>query len=235
MIPPGAALAINPNPQVHVVTIGNDDQPVFIADDVLLNPDDLRACATPGSFGAPPETSWYPGQVAPLPETYLPLVLRELRNAMVQAFGMHPDYRANAYGFFGLSTLRPDQMAINQVAPHTDTARLHSFATVHYLSHDDQGGTAFYRHKSTGLELITPSCSAKFAHFRRQELAQVQDPSPTEIENLYEEIFHVEPRFNRLILYRAGQIHRSKLTPGAALSTDPARGRLTANTFFNTE
>ncbi|ESQ91227.1 hypothetical protein ABAC460_06595 [Asticcacaulis sp. AC460] len=228
------ALALNPTPRIDIHTFGQDNQ-VLVVEDALANPEDLLASAHRDSFGAPPPNSWYPGLVATLPDTYLNLLLRELRRPMAKVFDMPPDQRSAYYGFFGLATVRPDQMAPNQVAPHTDTSRLHSFATVHYLSQDHPGGTSFYRHKSTGLELITPSVSAKFAFFRRQELAQCEGQPLSAVEDLYEEIFHIEPKFNRLILYRAGQIHRSKLKPGAALSSDPATGRLTANTFFNTE
>ncbi|ESQ77456.1 DUF6445 family protein [Asticcacaulis sp. AC402] len=230
-----ADIALNPNPHIEIWKFGHDNEPVFIADNVLADPDALLASARMDSFGAPPQKSWYPGLVAPVPDLYRKIVLDVLRRPMAQVFGMHPDYNAGSYGFFGLTTQGPDDMSPNQVAPHTDTHRLHSFATVHYLSHGDFGGTAFYRHKSTGFELITPSRSAKFAHFRRQELAERAGKPLSEIRDLYEEIAYVEPRFNRLILYRAGQLHCAKMGEGIQLSKDPAAGRLTANLFFNSE
>jgi len=151
----------------------------------------------------------------------------------VQIFNMHPEQPLKRYGFFGLSTLGADQLTKAQAAPHTDAHRLHSFATVHYLSPKPLGGTAFYRHKATGFELITQIRSDKFSHMRRQELGETREISVREA--YYEELLSIEPRFNRLILYRAGQLHSPKLPAITDLSKTPSGGRLTANLFFNTE
>jgi hypothetical protein len=226
-------LTLNPQAQIEIIRFGSEGQTVLVADDVLLDPQAMVSHAAQLSFGTPPAGSKYPGLMAPVPQTYISLLADVLRQSMVQVFGMHPDLPLKTYGFFGLATLGVDQMTKAQVAPHTDAHRLNSFATVHYLSARPQGGTAFYRHKASGLELITPIRSDKFSYLRRQELAGADD-APVR-EAFYDEILSIDPRFNRLILYRAGQLHSAKLDPAAPLSASPADGRLTANLFFNTE
>jgi len=225
------ALELNPRPVFERLTIGNDNV-VLVVDDALLNPEILVTYAERALFGPPPPKSFYPGLVTSLPSEYLQLMLREMRQTMAQLFGMNPSSPAPTYGFFGLATVATGDFTPAQRAPHTDSFRLNSFASVHYLSHKAFGGTAFYRHKATGCELVTPIRSEKYMRTRRQELAE-QPASP--IEALYDEIGYVEAKFNRLLFYRAGQLHRSRLNSNAPLTTDPKTGRLTANLFFNTE
>ncbi|HWU49060.1 MAG TPA: DUF6445 family protein [Asticcacaulis sp.] len=223
-------LTLNPRPDLHIISLGQEGQSALVADNVLTDPDRLRDAAIRAPFAAPPPTSLYPGMTAPLPDGYLPLLLSVLRRPMTDIFGMRQVRSFRTYGFLGLATLARDQMAPAQAAPHTDTHRLDSFASVHYLSPMQAGGTAFYRHRATGFELITPTRNDKFRRLRGQELAAGLDS-----KTAYEEIAYVEPRFNRLVLYRAGQLHSARLNTEAGLSHDPALGRLTANLFFNTE
>ncbi|WP_443749241.1 DUF6445 family protein [Asticcacaulis solisilvae] len=229
------ALELNPRPPFERRMIGDENNIVLVVDDALLNPDALLRHAEQSAFAAPPPKSFYPGVIAPVPMTYLQLMAREMRQMMVQLFGMNPSSPAPTYGFFGLATVATDDFTPAQRAPHTDSARLNSFASVHYLTHAPFGGTAFYRHKATGCELITPIRSDKYARTRRQELAQTEGQPAAAVEAFYEEIGYVEPRFNRLVFYRAGQLHRSRLNNDAPLTADPKTGRLTANLFFNIE
>jgi hypothetical protein len=229
------AIELNPAPQFERRVIGKEDNIVFIADNVLANPEALLELACDAPFGAPPPKSRYPGLVAPLPDAYVKMLRNELQYPMAHLFGLPGHVPMPVYGFFGLATVPAGDFVPAQTAPHTDATRLNSFASVHYLSHQSFGGTAFYRHKATGFELISPIRSDKFARVRREELAGAEGQPPSAVEDLYEEIDYVEPRFNRLVFYRAGQLHRSKLDSGALLTSDPRTGRLTANLFFNTE
>jgi len=228
------AIELNPEPVIEVRPIGTDGGKLFICDNVLLDPDALVDMAALSTFVLPPDNSFYPGVTAPIPPLYAQLISSALREPMTLLFGMSPTVHVPAFGFFGLTTLGASAMSPAQTAPHTDAVRQHSFATVHYLSRNSTGGTAFYRHKSTGTELVSPIRSAKYAHFRRQELAQNEGAPLSVIRDLYEEIDYVEPKYNRLIFYRAGQLHSARLNHDAALTRDPRTGRLTANMFFNT-
>ena len=228
-------IKLNPSPKLEVWQIGKENQAVIIVDNVLADPEVFVDYIAGRPFGAPPAASKYPGLVAEVPRNYLNRLQDALRQPMVQIFNMHPDRHLPSYGFFGLATVPTDTMTPRQAAPHTDAHRLDSYATVHYLSPTDFGGTAFYHHKATGFELITPSRSDKFNHMRRRELDAPEGAPHPAVEDLYVEIAYVEPKFNRLILYRAGQLHSARMDSSAELSDNPKVGRLTANLFFNTE
>jgi hypothetical protein len=229
------AISLNREAHIDIWKIGAENQPIFVVDNALADPSVLIDYALHNAnFDAPPQKSFYPGVVALVPDIYRDNVLAALFRPMVGVFGMIPSTRGKSYGFFGLTTLNHSDMSPRQRAPHVDSSRMNSFATVHYLSESSFGGTAFYRHKATGLEVVTPATNDRFNRTRQQEL-DAEDGTPLDLADIYEEIAYIEPKFNRLILYRAGQLHSARLDQGAALTDDPRTGRLTANLFFNTE
>lgn len=227
-------LALNRKARIEVTRIGQERQPVIIVDDALEGADALCAYAETADFHSPPEGAFYPGRMAHLPGNYLPVLLNALRPTLTQVFGMPHGALRHSHGFFGLTTQSSADMTPRQAIPHTDSGNLHSFATVHYLR-GDFGGTAFFRHKATGFEAISNVESHPFGKLRLQEIAD-RDGQATDtlITELYEEIFCVEPVFNRLVVYRANQLHSARVENAAQLTDDARTGRLTANTFHNT-
>jgi len=227
-------VTLNRDAHIEVWKIGREEQPVFIVDNALVEPEALVEFARQASFVTPAPGSYYPGLNALLPDNYLPTILAALQRPMVELYGMVSNMQPPAFGFFGLATLAPEAMALRQALPHTDTHRANSLACVHFLGGLQFGGTAFYRHKATGFEVLTPIRSHPFTQTRTRELAERDGQSPATLHDLYEQTAYVEPVFNRMILYRAAALHSAKLENTADLSDDPRFGRLTANLFINT-
>ena len=229
-------LALNPNAKINIWKIGHEQQPIFIVDQALIDAEAMVAfaCART-SFGPPAPESHYPGRIAPLPDSYRPNILAELGRALEVVFGHPPGVGKESHGFYGLANIPHAAMTPDQLIPHADAVHPHAYATVHFLNATDYGGTAFYRHKATGLEVVTPARSEASFQIRAVELEAHKGRPPSELQALYEEIAYVEPVFNRLILYRASQLHSAKMTGVDYLPEDPRTGRLTANLFVNTE
>jgi hypothetical protein len=229
-----SGLALNPNASLETRRIGRDRQPVLIVDGALVDADAMVgfACAHT-SFNPPAPPSQYPGRIARLPANYVRDVLGGLRLALADLFGFRKDPRPFASGFYGLTTLPQAAMAPEQVIPHADAVRPDAYATVHFLNAADYGGTAFYRHKATGLEVVTPLNSEACHQIRNAELEAHKGQGHGALQALYEEIAYIEPVFNRLILYRASQLHSARLADVDDLPDDPRTGRLTANLFVN--
>ncbi|MBW8880098.1 MAG: hypothetical protein JF615_01370 [Asticcacaulis sp.] len=227
-------LALNPKARIEVRRIGREQQPVFIVDQALVDADAMVefACSD-GAFAPPAPGSLYPGRIAQLPSNYLPDILSALRRPLQSVFGYAPGPSLPAFGFYGLTTLPPAAMEPEQVIPHADAIHPHAYATVHFLRACDYGGTAFFRHRATGLEVVTPANVEACNRTRTAELEAHAGRPYAELQALYEEIAYIEPVFNRLILYRASQLHSAKLTDAGTLPDDPRTGRLTANLFFN--
>lgn len=217
--------ALNPGLSVTVQSLGDEAQPLVIIDDVLTDPQALIVAADEAGFRTPALGSRYPGLNAPLPEVYKALVARDIMPRILPAFGVPPQ-SLSLFGFFGMATQGGEDMDVRQAAPHIDAFNLNSFASVHYLFEGDLGGTAFFRHRASGHELITPSRSYAFEKAKRAELDGFDGTGEAARERFFEQIAAVEPRLNRLILYRAGQLHFGQVRPGDGR-------RLTANLFFN--
>jgi len=129
---------------------------------------------------------------------------------------------------FSIVATPPDRLVPPQRAPHFDSSDPADLAVLHYLC--DTEGTAFYRHRLTGIEQVDAANSDLFiSHARPAALAArgyIHDSDPD-----YERIGHVEGVADRLVIYRGSLLHSGIIPPGATLSADPRKGRLTANLF----
>ena len=129
---------------------------------------------------------------------------------------------------FSMVTTPPDRLTPPQRAPHFDSSDPADLAVLHYLS--DTEGTAFYRHRLTGIEQVDDANKdLLILHSRPAALiasGYVRDSDPD-----YERIGHVEGVADRLVIYRGSLLHSGIIPPGAVLSDDPRQGRLTANLF----
>lgn len=217
-------ISLNPHLTLTVQSLGQEAQPLVIVDEVLTDPQALIVEADAAAFRTPAPGSRYPGLNAPLPDAYKAVVATALLPRLLPIFGVTPQ-PLPLFGFFGVATQGWADMAVRQAAPHIDAFNLNSFASVHYLFAGDLGGTAFFRHRASGHELITPSRSYSFERARRLELDGFEGTGAAARGQFYEEIAAVEPRLNRLIFYRAGQIHYGQVRSGEGR-------RLTANLFF---
>lgn len=133
---------------------------------------------------------------------------------------------------FSVVTLEPQQLKPAQRIPHFDGPEPNLFAALHYLRVPEGSGTAFYRHRATGIERVTPANvqalqAAKSAEELPAGSGYIDDSTP-----LYEQIERVEAVPDRLIIYHGSLLHSGIIPDGMTFSADPGRGRLTANFFL---
>jgi hypothetical protein len=136
---------------------------------------------------------------------------------------------------FSLVTTPPDELSPLQCLPHIDCPEFNSFAIIHYLSHHQNSGTAFYRHVSTGFETITYDRLGPFTFAREQEenaMGRAHGYMGGSSHG-FEEIARVESRFNRLAVYPSALFHSGIVPRDHDFSADPRTGRLTGNIFLN--
>ena len=221
---------LNPKAQVQRRFLGQEQHPLIVIDDLLLNPEALVEAAAVAEFAAPDGT-WYPGGNAPFPETYLPTLMPVLRPTLERAFDIPREAPLTLSGFFALATKTEAQLTALQKIPHYDQPNPACLAMVHYLGHGQRGGTGFFRHTPTGYEAITV---ARRQAYMAAVAAELEASAPIGFAGPhtrhYEMIDAVEPAFNRMVIYRSHVLHCA-LFDGATLTADPRTGRLTANTF----
>lgn len=222
-------------PVITVRRIGSEVQPLAIVDDFAPDPDALRAAAVATRFGA--AAHYYPGVRAPLPPDYWQAQQAVVAAALAQAFGDTRPARV-IDASFSMVTRSPAALTRAQRLPHCDAHAPDRIALVHYLSLGDTGaetgGTAFFRHRSTGYETIDADRTAAYQTRLDAEL-RADGRLPGYIAgdtSLFERVALVAARYNRAVLYRSFLLHSGAIAPDAVLTPDPARGRLTVTAFF---
>lgn len=215
--------------------MGSEHEPLLQVDDVLRAPDALiDFAAAEGRFAEVygPEGG-FPGLRTDAPLSYVEAVVRALDPVIRQAFALEGVKLGRAECSLSLVTLGPGELVPSQRVPHVDTTNGLQFAFLHYLCPAVFGGTAFYRHRRTGFEALTPERLDSYLAARAEEEARgVETGYIAGDTQHFEQIAAIEAEPNRLIVYRSRLLHSGQIPPGAPLSADPRRGRLTANTFL---
>lgn len=137
---------------------------------------------------------------------------------------------------YSLVTTPPSGLTPIQRLPHFDNTDPARIAVLHYLARGEEGGTSFYRHRTTGFETVTQQRLAPYSTALETDVAAHGPIGPAYIAGdtpIFERIAHYEARFNRAIIYRGYALHCADIPDGMALPADPAAGRLTVNTFIN--
>jgi hypothetical protein len=217
--------------------IGTEREPVLVIEGVLANPRSLIDYAAGEVAFAPAwtATGGYPGVRAPAPLNYVNQLVRGLDPLLRQAFALEAVKLARAECSLSIVTLPPERLTQQQQVPHVDTADPLQFAVLHYLCGPEHGGTAFYRHRATGFETLTPE---RMEIYDRQRSAELQEgiARPDYIrgdDDHFVQHARFESRLDRVIVYRSRTLHSGQIGADAALSNDPRLGRLTANIFVN--
>lgn len=230
--PRDVALLLGRTISVRLEHIGLERQPLMIVDNVLQDPQLMIDAARRAAFYAPEHTN-YPGINARLPEAYYQPLITALRGPLEAAFELPRSAHLSYFGFFALATTSArDAQAIQRI-PHRDSTNPQRLAMVHYLCRGAFGGTGFFRHCSTGFESVDAAREHIYVSAAKRELentAAGHAGFASERTMNYELIGQSPAVFNRLIVYRSHVLHSALLGEKAG-STDPARGRLTANGF----
>lgn len=227
--------SLRPSLALSLERIGREREPVLLVEGAMNRPEALvEYAANEVRF----EPVWgpsggYPGIRAPAPLDYVETMVRALDRGIRRAFGLERVKLARAECSFSLVTLPPERLAPLQRIPHVDTADPLQFALLHYLCEARHGGTAFYRHRATGFETLTPERQKAYEAARAAELdgsppAYIDGDSPH-----YERTAAFDAAFDRILVYRSRTFHSGCIAAGQPLSPEPRQGRLTANIFVN--
>jgi hypothetical protein len=231
-------MKINLHNNFEVLFIGQEKTPLIILDDFVTEPKrliELAANETPYHAQA---TDYYPGIRKPLPANYGELICSQLFDLLKSTYQLNKALAAKTLlSAFSISTTPPHLLRPIQMLPHFDTTESNQFALVHYLCDVEHGGTSFYQHKKTGYERITQACFLDYTMLLKQQAkAEKLHLNPAYIENdssLFECIYSVKARKNRMIIYPGNLLHSGNIQPQQGLSSDPRKGRLTVSSFIS--
>lgn len=215
-----------------VERFGLEQEPVVIIDDFCSDPQALINYTIDQAFEK--RGPFYPGIRMAGDVNYLAERMSMLTEILKNVFGVRDGARVVECNY-SLVTTRPDDLMPIQCLPHFDGLDMGRFALLHYLSDVDKGGTAFYRHNSTGFETVTAD---RFETYKGQLEAEAANfgPPPKRYFNTsspqFEQIFNVPAKLNRLIIYRSITLHSGCIPDEFDFNKNPTLGRLTLNTFL---
>jgi hypothetical protein len=218
---------------VQKLTIGREQAPLLIIDNAVGEAERLVELAANKVFAE--VASYYPGVRAKAPLTYQQFVLTQMRGLFGETFGLQAKTLRFTACYFSLVTTPPEKLSHLQCIPHIDSVLGNELAFVHYLFKTDHGGTAFYRHRSTGFEAITQD--RKIGYFEAVEAERLGPDSPAlgyinGSTALYEQLRGEPGVFNRMLVYRRNSLHSGRIASLSAIDPNPRTGRLSINGFI---
>ncbi|AKC87263.1 DUF6445 family protein [Pseudoxanthomonas suwonensis] len=230
-------MVIEPHPGIRVqrLALGEEGAPLLVIDQLVADPERLVRKAARSQFS--PQGAMFPGIRARAPLSYEAFLERLVRPLLDEVFGLPPQVRlAFPMCHYSLVTQAPEKLAFLQRIPHIDSATGRGLATVHYLFHGHWGGTAFYRHRSTGFEYVDEG--RELAYFTRLEQESRSADAPEagyigEDTALFERIGKVDGVFNRMVVYRRNSLHSGTVDNANVPPPDPLAGRLSINSFID--
>jgi hypothetical protein len=231
-----SAFAINAALKPQLIYVGEQQTPVLIIDDLVVDLPALLLDAGSADFQQDPH-SYYPGVRAMLPRSYVIAVLDAVYQLIYQVYQVPTTLRLKPQDiYYSLITTKEPDLKPLQCLPHFDSTAPYYFALLHYLSPEPHGGTGLFRHRPTGLEKITVATQP--GYFQAAEQYFVAHGAPPqrycvksdEHFELYQELNY---RQNRLVIYPGNLLHSSLVNPATDIAASISQGRLTANIFIN--
>ena len=219
-------------PKIEIHRHGREQEPVIVIDDYARDPEQLIAEAAALAYR--PIGPAFPGVRAEAPTALAAAIRDSLAELIGRTFGLdEPLNRMECY--FSLITTPPDQLQLIQRLPHFDGRGRTRIAVLHHLARAERGGTAFYRHRSTGFETMDEvrlpaynrAVNAEFHRLGLPAAGYMGEDSP-----IWEQIARHPARFNRLLVYRGNTLHAADVPPDLPLTSDPRTGRFSINSFI---
>ncbi|MEN0036948.1 MAG: DUF6445 family protein [Cellvibrio sp.] len=229
----------SPNENLTINTLRIGTHKILVIDNFLKQPQLMVEYATQSQFSLYPgyaNKKGYPGIRAAAPSDYSYDLTVLLEPIIKKEFSVpeNLDIRKSVC-VYSLMTMRPQDLGPLQRTPHFDASTPHHIAVLLYLCDEQHGGTAFYRHTTTGLDQITEDTRENYLDIYYEEINSKR-PKPgyaKESSELYEKIGMVTAKFNRLVIYKGSMLHAPYIDTAVSIDQNPKTGRLTVNTFYD--
>ena len=211
--------------------LGHEAEPLVIIDNFSTHFDRLRSAAEASTYAV--TSPHYPGVRAQADPSYLGMQMELLKEVLTDVFDI-PQGAALVECAYSIVTTQPQDLTPIQRLPHFDSTDKGRLELLHYFGDAPSGGTAFYRHKATGFETITPERHATYTSTLQAEINQNGLPPAAYYESgpHFERIGEVAAKPNRMVIYRGYRLHSGIIPSDQPRTTDPKTGRLTLNTFL---
>jgi hypothetical protein len=218
--------------------VGNSQSPLVVIDDFSGSAEDIARVADSLAPYPPITHNFYPGvrrAITPADTDANNYAMRTFRVAAPFVGGAFDvDSFDLKEASFSIVTVEPGRLQPAQRIPHFDSPDQNLIAMLHFLRVPPGSGTAFYRHRASGVERVTNENVNHYVARARADAAQLKSDSGyiNASNEFYEQIGAVEAVPDRLIMYHSCLLHSGIIPAGMAFSADPREGRLTGNLFL---
>lgn len=226
--------ALGPNIRVSEHILGEEKAALLVIDDFVADAEQLVEFAAHQNFA--PAGQAFPGIRAPAPQAYMKLLLTSLQGIIFKYFNIKGSQLGLSMCHYSMVTTPPEKLSLVQRVPHIDATDTNGLASVHYLFKKELGGTAFYRHRSTGFEYIDDSRAKEYFAALERESADERFPGCRYINGdtpFFQQIAAQEGVFNRMLVYRRNSLHSGSIDEHFIPDSDPRTGRLSINSFID--
>jgi len=214
---------------IQIIRLGSERQPLVVLDNFVSDPDVLTEAANDVTYQHGGQ--FYPGVRATADPAWLQEQSGVLEQIFSQVFGVADGIDVTESNYSLVTTPENDLKPI-QSLPHFDGFDPDRFALLLYLCPENMGGTAFYRHRSTGFETVTQDRFQAYKQALEQEAAIDGTPAGYYRDSeRFKRIHTVEARVNRMVIYRGITLHSGDIPVNFKPTSDPSKGRLTINIF----
>ena len=229
--------ALNEHASITKLSIGRENTPLLVFDDFAKNHHELIEEAGDGSLFIADAKNFYPGKRKLTKGCYAEKICTHYSSLFSAYFGFEQAKSARSIiSAFAISDKKPQQLRPMQMLPHFDTTQSNQLAVVHYLCGAEHGGTSFYRHRASNFEVITAERLVGYGRqLKKEAMANQIHLNPSYMKgsnNMFEQIYAVEAKMNRAIIYPSNALHSGNINPAMGLSSDPRKGRLTIGSFI---
>ena len=219
--------------QFRVEYIGTARSPVVVIEDLWLRPQELVDSAA-GKSDYSARSLYYPGLRSSTPVEYAHAITAQLRDLIQSTFGIRGGLTITD-STFSLVVTPASMLVAFQRVPHFDSTDPNRIALLHYLCGPEKGGTSFYRHRVSGLEVVSEENRERYIKMVNAEVKAGGLPPARFIDEdtaIFERIARYDCAFNRALIYRGNSLHSVNTPPTFVPDINPRSGRLTANTFL---
>lgn len=176
----------------------------------------------------------YPGLWAKVPQTYFDFI-NQLIPSLLSNFSAELKNVKRVACNYALATTSHEELHDYQQIPHFDSQLNNQIAIVHYLCSQEFGGTGFYYHNSSEIEVVTAKNRASYVDTLSNEMTHLNNKSSQYIEDnhpLFTRTHYEQAQFGKLICYPGNLLH-SACIPSVDLTVSKlTEGRLTITTFI---
>ncbi|ACT60141.1 DUF6445 family protein [Hirschia baltica] len=211
---------------------GKEQNPIVVIDDFSSSPDTLLKTAHSSQYG--PGGRHYPGLRAQTSPAYLQDQDTLLKHILADVFAFNSGAHFIECNYSIVNT-PPEKLTPIQRIPHFDGTDTNTIALLHYLCPEQDGGTGFYRHNSTGFEHLSADRLGIYDAKLKQDVAIHGLPNPAyfnQSDAIFECIGTIPAKFNRMVIYKGINLHSGLIKRPENIGQRIENARITLNTFM---